>query len=48
MAVNRALRDELCAMAEEDLRVRAELERQGVLFDGYWPRSFGRVVRRRT
>lgn len=38
MPVNETLRDELCAMAEEDLRVRAELEREGVLFGGYHPR----------
>jgi hypothetical protein len=33
-----ALGAELVAMAEEDLRVRAELARSGVLFDGYHPR----------
>jgi hypothetical protein len=33
-------------MAEEDLRVRTELEREGVLFDGYHPRM--EVVHRRN
>ena len=32
------LRDELLAMAGEDLRVRAELASDGSLFDGYHPR----------
>src|SRR3954469_8236192 len=32
------LRAELLAMAAEDQRVRAELLREGVLFDGYHPR----------
>lgn len=33
-----AVRAELLAMAAEDLRVREELARSGVLFDGYHPR----------
>ncbi len=36
--VNEALRAELLAMEEEDLRVRAELAADGSLFDGYHPR----------
>lgn len=36
--MNRALRDELLSMADEDRRVRAELAADGSLFDGYHPR----------
>lgn len=37
MQIDSELRAELIAMAEEDLRVRADLVREGVLFDGYQP-----------
>jgi hypothetical protein len=36
--MNRTLREELLAMQAEDLRVREELAREGVLGDGYEPR----------
>jgi hypothetical protein len=36
--MNDALRAELLAMSEEDLRVRSELAADGSLFDGYHPR----------
>ncbi len=35
--MNQALRDDLVAMEEEDLRVRSELAADGSLFDGYHP-----------
>ena len=38
MSQNEALRDELLAMKEEDLRLRAHLAEDGSLFDGYHPR----------
>jgi hypothetical protein len=38
MNQNEALRDELLAMKEEDLRVRALLAEEGSLIDGYHPR----------
>lgn len=37
-AIDQQLRVELLEMKEEDLRVRAELARDGSLFDGYHPR----------
>lgn len=36
--MNETLRAELLAMAEEDMRVRAELAADGSLFDGYHPK----------
>src|SRR5688500_3348445 len=41
-----ALRAELLAMTEEDLRVRTELAEHGSLFDGYHPRM--ELVHRRN
>src|SRR3954447_10916922 len=38
MAERAGLREHLLAMAEEDQRVRAELDADGSLFDGYHPR----------